>query len=79
MDPDPATERIAGRARRRLGVAAVAGPPIGVGIGAIAGWIADRPELVREESDDPDLPEDDPTSAAEPSFRSPVEREGPPR
>jgi hypothetical protein len=38
--PDPATQRIAGRFRRRVGVAALAGPIVGLAIGAIVGWVA---------------------------------------
>jgi hypothetical protein len=38
--PDRATERIASRARRRLGVAVVIGPLLGLAIGAIVGWAA---------------------------------------
>ena len=36
--PDRATERIASRFRRRLGLAVVIGPLLGLAIGAIVGW-----------------------------------------
>jgi hypothetical protein len=38
--PDPATERIGGRMRRRMGAALVIGPVAGAAVGAIGGWIA---------------------------------------